>query len=229
MSETTFQQHGPLLIRHIFFAVIIAVGLDKFVNDFLVSHTHITNFFSTFSNISYLFNYAYICHHAPVLFNTIFFLVTLFWVISHWVYYNGLIKKYPYRRWAKFFVDIILFLLMFVVFDLSFQAYKIFSLFVLLVIIWHFFACFWHLSERGLRDHVKEDTIAHIKRLLMYTLIFMASLLYLRHTGTPTDIIVNHIIMATGIIAIIYCNVRRLKEFVYEKKITNSTPVSLWI
>jgi hypothetical protein len=24
-------------------------------------------------------------------------------------------------------------------------------LFVLLVIIWQFFACFWHLSERGLR------------------------------------------------------------------------------
>jgi hypothetical protein len=228
MSETAFDQHGPLLIRHIFFGVIIAVGLDRFVNEFLLSH--VIKFFSTFSNIPFLFNYAYISHHAPTLFNIIFFLVAFFWVISHWVYYNGLIKKYPYRRWAKFFVDIILFSLMFVAMDLSFRAYNTFSLFVLLVIIWHFFACFWHLSERGLRDRIKEDTIAHLKRLLMYTFIFMASLLYIRQTGTmPTDIIVNHIIMATGIIAIIYCNVQRLKEFVYEKKITSSNPVNFWL
>jgi hypothetical protein len=228
MSETTFQQHGSLLIRHIFFGVIIAVGLDRFVNDFLFFH--LVKFFSAFSNTALLFNYTYISHHAPTLFNIVFFLVTFFWVISHWVFYNGLIKKYPYKRWAKFFVDIILFSLMFVAMDLSFRAYNIFSLFVLLIIIWHFFACFWHLSERGLRDRVKEDTIAHVKRLLMYASIFIISLLCIKQTiTTPIDIIVNDIIMATGILAIIYCNVHRLKEFVSERKITSATPVNFWL
>jgi len=222
MTRIVFQEHGPLLIRHIFFGVIITVGLDRFLNDFLISH--IDKFFSTFSNISLVFNYVYVSNHAPALFNIIFFSVTFFWVVSHWVFYNGLIIKYPYRRWSKFFVDIILFSLMFVILDISFHAYKIFSLFVLLIIIWHFFACFWHLSEKGLRDRVREDTVGHVMRLLMYTSVFIPALLLIRHSATsPNDIIVSHIIMATGVLAMIVCNTIRLNEFVSDKKIKTAT------
>jgi hypothetical protein len=123
------------LLIDIFFGIIIVVGFDRFLRDFVPEHISELNSTST-------------------MIDSFFFFTAYFWVISHWIFYHELVTKYPYYRWRKFFVDIILFSIMFVIVNISFSAAdrpgNTFVL-VLLLLIWYSFACIWHLSDRGLR------------------------------------------------------------------------------
>lgn len=193
------------LLIDIFFAIIITIGLERFLYDFLLTNLHKSSSFDTASLIS-------IFAVPATSINTFLFFAAYFWVISHWVFYHELIKKYPYYNQRKFFVDVILFSIMFVVISISYSAYdnEIGQLFILLIVIWYFFACLWHLSDKELRP-VRRYVVPHVKRLVTY-----AGLLLLLYS----PLMVYHIIplyrayvMGAMIIAIITWNVHRLSKF----------------
>ena len=141
------------LLIDIFFAIIIAVGLDGFVRDFLVD---------SLNELS----------KTSITLDILFFFAAYFWVISHWVSYHELITKYPYYRWSKFFVDIALFSVMFIIVNISYSAehYDILLLLVWLLVLWYTFACMWHLSDKGLRP-LKLYLVRHILRISTYAIL----------------------------------------------------------
>jgi hypothetical protein len=155
------------LLIDIFFAIIIVVGFDRFMREFLPDHM---------KEIS----------TPPIMLDTLFFFAAYFWVVTHWVSYHELITKYPYYRWRKFFVDILLFSIMFIVINMSFEAdqNKFGLLLVWLLIIWQIFACLWHLSDKGLRP-LKLYLKLHSWRIITYgTLLFF--LYDPLHISSPT-------------------------------------------
>src|SRR5262249_37171160 len=84
MTLITVEEDYRKLLIDIFFAVILTVGLDSFLSDFLIKDENM--FFS----------------HVWALIDILFFISTFFWVVSHWVFYHELIKKYPYGSgWIK--------------------------------------------------------------------------------------------------------------------------------
>src|SRR5919197_1081556 len=104
------------LLIDIFFAIVIAVGLDRFFREFLIIHlTELKSF-----DLESIFQVFY----TSIRFDMFFFFGAYFWVISHWVFYHELITKYPYYRWPKFFVDITLFSIMFIMVNISFEVDK---------------------------------------------------------------------------------------------------------
>jgi hypothetical protein len=207
MSGTAFincEDHRKLLID-IFFAVIITIGFDKFLHDFLIPHIEYLDSFdfpSLFGVLSV----------PPFIFNMLFFFVTYFWVISHWIFYHELIKKYPYYRCGKFLADVAIFSIMFVIINISFLAYDnaILPLFILLIAIWYLLACLWHLSDKGLRPlHRYLDP--HILRLA--TFVFLLVLAY-----DPLSLGTNfewyhHMVMSSVIVAMVSWNLFRLKIY----------------
>jgi hypothetical protein len=204
---TTFiksEDHRKLLID-IFFAVIITIGFEKFLHTFLLPNIDklesfdIPTLLSTFSA-------------PPLIFNLFFFFVTYFWVISHWIFSHELIKKYPYYRCGKFLVDVTIFSIMFVIINISFLAYNnaILPLFILLIVIWYLFACFWHLSDRGLRPLQRYLTF-HLLRLA--TFVPLLVLAYDPFSVGHTYDWYRYIIMSSVIVAMIVWNVHRLKKY----------------
>jgi hypothetical protein len=199
------EDHRKLLID-IFFAVIITIGLEKFLHTFLLGHIHTLNSF----DISTLLN----TFSAPeILFNMFFFFAAYFWVISHWVFYHELIKKYPYYRCGKFLVDVAIFSIMFVIINISFSAYNnaILSLFILLIAIWYFFACLWHLSDKGLRP-LHRYLSGHIERLATY--LTLLALSYDPFSISQDHDWYRYVIMSSVIIAMIVWNVHRLNRYI---------------
>lgn len=207
MSGMTFincEDHRKLLID-IFFAVIITIGFEKFLHTFLLPHIDkldsfdIPTLLNTFSA-------------PPLIFNMFFFFVAYFWVISHWIFYHELIKKYPYYRCGKFLVDVAIFSIMFVIINISFSAYEIaiLPLFILLIAIWYLFACLWHLSDRGLRP-LHTYLKPHVERLATYVPLLV--LAYDPFSLSPTYEWYRYIIMSSVIVAMIVWNVYRLKKY----------------
>lgn len=170
----------------------------------------------------------------PILFNMLFFFVTLFWFLCHWIFYHELIQKYPYYRWRKFFVDIAIFALMFMILSTSYQIYvkdkdgnfkiKNFHLFMLLIISWYILAILWHLSDRKLRT-LRWHLRAHYWRLgtfislfflsfkwsssLVYHLLFESFLSYETYEEG-----VRYVIMVIVMGAIIGYSIKRLTMFI---------------
>jgi hypothetical protein len=143
------------ILIDIFFAIIIVVGFDRFIRDFLLDHME---------EIS----------SPSIMLDIFFFFTAYFWVITHWVSYHELITKYPYYRWRKFFVDIFLFSLMFIIINISFLAdqYEISLLLVWLLMIWHLSACLWHLSDEGLRP-LQLYLKLHSRRVITYAALLL--------------------------------------------------------
>lgn len=193
------------LLIDIFFAIIITVGLEKFLYDFLLTNLHKLSSFDTSSLIS-------IFAVPETSINTFLFFAAYFWVISHWVFYHELIKKYPYYNQRKFFVDVTLFSIMFVVISISYSAYdiEISQLFILLVVVWYFFACLWHVADKELRP-VGRYVRQHIMRLVTY----VALLLLLCSPFSVYHIIPLYRagVMGAMIIAMIAWNVIRLSKY----------------
>jgi hypothetical protein len=195
------------LLVDIFFAIIITVGFEKFLHVFFLE-----NIFKI--NSSGIMSVMDIFSDPAIGFNTLFFFATYFWVISHWVFYHKLIEKYPYYNYKKFFVDITLFSLLFVIINISFSAYNGINakLFVFLLVIWYSFASLWHLSDIGLRP-LKHDINGHLERVLCYCILLV--LLY--DPLSLQEIIpwYQHIMMLCVIVAMILWNVERLTKFLH--------------
>jgi hypothetical protein len=146
------------LLIDIFFAIIIAVGFDRFIRDFLLEHIQEISPPLAILDIS-------------------FFFAAYFWVITHWVSYHELITKYPYYRWRKFFVDISLFSTMFIIINISFlvDRYEISLLLVWLLIIWYSLACMWHVSDwklRPLRLYLELHSLRIITFVILLLLLY---------------------------------------------------------
>jgi hypothetical protein len=191
------------LLVDIFFAIIITIGFDGFLHDFFLKNVVSLNSF----DLPLLLT---IFSVPEFVIGTLFFFAAYFWVISHWIFYHELIEKYPYYNTWKFFVDITLFSIMFVVVNISYSAYEFTSLFILLVAIWYFFACLWHLSDNGLRP-VKRYLQPHIKRMVTYAILLV--LLYDPLSVTQIAPWYRYVIMASVIVAMITFNVHRLSKF----------------
>lgn len=201
--------HREILID-IFFAVIIAIGFESFIREFFKpSILHQFHQLSSFDLTSLIKVFS--AHE--ILLDTLFFLATLFWVISHWVFYHELIERYPYYNWPKFYVDISLFSLMFVIINISYLAYDkaVTPLFILLIDIWYLFACLWHLSDRKLRP-IARYLKRHIWRLVTYS-----GLLVLIYDPISIEQIApwyRDIIMVGTILAMMIWNIHRVSRFV---------------
>jgi hypothetical protein len=195
------------ILVDVFFAVIIAIGFEGFIHRFFIEDViSKLDFFNLTSLIS-------VFSEPEILIDTLFFFVTFFWVISHWVFYHELIERYPYYNSWKFFVDITLFSVMFVIINISYLAYEeaITPLFILLVAIWYLFACFWHLSDIRLRP-IARYLGPHVKRLATYS-----GLMVLLYDPLSLGQIIpwyRHGIMIAVIVAMVAWNTHRLTRFV---------------
>jgi hypothetical protein len=197
------------LLIDIFFAIIIAVGFENFVQHFILTEV--------LKPSSDLFSITGKFLTTGILIDTLFFFASYFWVISHWVFYHELIEKYPYYNWWKFFVDISLFSIMFLIVNISYSVYStneinnaIASLFILLLAIWYLLSCLWHLADRKLRP-VRTYLHRHIKRIVTYAVLFV--LLYVPlATGQIIPWHQNSIMMGV-IVAMIVWNIHRLSKF----------------
>lgn len=197
------------LLIDIFFAIIIAVGFENFVQHFILTEV--------LKSSSDLFSLTSKFLTTGILIDTLFFFGSYFWVISHWVFYHELIEKYPYYNWWKFFVDISLFSIMFLIVNISYSVYStneinnaIASLFILLLTIWYLLSCLWHLADRKLRP-VRRYLHRHIKRIVTYAVLFV--LLYVPlATGQIIPWYQNAIMMGV-IVAMIVWNIHRLSKF----------------
>lgn len=119
-SKIEKTDHRVLLIN-VFFGGIITIGLNRFLFDFLLPH----------EPKLYLFD-------SSTLLDLLFFMTAFFWVVSQWVIYHELIKKYPYDiRNGRFFIDIIRFSLMFIILNTSFLAHTRFFTLILSITVWH--------------------------------------------------------------------------------------------
>jgi hypothetical protein len=197
------------ILVDIFFAIIITIGFDGFIHEFFLLDI-ISPKLESF-DISILLNR--FSAEPSLLFNMFFFFAAYFWVISHWIFYHELIEKYPYYNSWKFFVDITLFSIMFVIINISYSAYdiRITPLFFLLVAIWYFFACLWHLSDKILRP-VKRYLGPHIKRVMTYSILLV--LLYDPLSVSQIIPWYRDGIMVGMIVAMLTWNVHRLSRFV---------------
>ena len=73
-----------------------------------------------------------------ILIDLLFFITAFFWVVSQWIIYHKLIKKYPYDiRNGRFFIDIVRFSLMFIILNTSFLAHTRFLALILSITVWH--------------------------------------------------------------------------------------------
>jgi hypothetical protein len=185
------------ILIDILFAVIIVVGFERFLHDFLIEHIENHDVMS------------------PPIIIAIFFFSAYFWVITHWISYHESITKYPYYRWRKFFVDIFLFSVMFVIANISFSAYhyEISLLLVSLLIVWYLFACMWHLSDRGLRP-LKLYLQLHTWRIITYAGLF--SLLLFLPEPQETELAFpsyRYAVLLIVILAMVLWNMHRLRRF----------------
>ena len=198
------------LLIDIFFAIVIAVGLDRFLREFLLERFGELNSID-FGSISKVFFDHPMNSQTPFIFDFLFFFAIYFWVISHWVVYHELLTKYPYYRWRKFFVDIALFTIMFVIVNISFTVAEnnvTTLLLVWLLILWYSLACLWHLFERDLHP-IRRHLLLHMGRLITYILLVV--LLY--NSLLADQISYQHTVMIFVILALIFWNVDRLWRF----------------
>lgn len=193
------------LLVDIFFAIIITIGFDGFLREFFIKNIRGINAFDIPSIIN-------IFSDNDKLIGISFFFVSYFWVISHWVFYHELIAKYPYYNQWKFFVDVTLFSIMFVLINISYETYnyKIAELFILLLAIWYFLACLWHLSDKGLRP-LRRYTHQHMYRMLTYSILLV--LLYDPLSVAQTIPSYRYLVMGGVIVATILWSADRLYKF----------------
>ena len=143
-----------------------------------------------------------------------FFIAAFFWVVSQWVIYHELIKKYPYDdKNGRFLIDIVRFSLMFVILNTSFLAHTRFFTLILSITIWHAVALVWHLlnreRERKVNIHIRE----HIRSIIVYACISGIFLTVQPLLAQPYGPVVNFVIMMIAIGAMIIFSAKRLRYF----------------
>src|SRR6476469_604783 len=201
MSEKVLSEYHRKTLMDLFFAVILTDGLAKLVSQFILNDSqHIVKEYINQSQINTSLNPIIFAtgfpnslyNHPSDTWSLLFFAATFFWILSHWVFYHELIRRHPYYRWRKFFTDITIFSLMFIILHLSLSAYdpRIFSLFVLLIAIWHAIAALWHFADRGLRP-IRDETMGHLVKMGVF--LFLFSIAYMFSVGTFQNILIQNI------------------------------------
>jgi hypothetical protein len=185
------------LLINVFFGGIITVGLNRFLFDFLLPN----------ESKLYLFD-------SSVLLDFLFFITAFFWVVSQWVIYHELIKKYPYGdKNGRFLIDIVRFSLMFVILNTSFLAHTRFFTLILSITIWHAVALVWHLwnreRERKVNIHIRE----HIRSIIVYSCISGIFLTVQPLLAQPYGPVVNFVIMMIANGAMVIFSAKRLRYF----------------
>jgi len=190
------------LLINVFFGGIITVGLNRFLFDFLLPQEPKLYHFD-----------------IPVLFDFLFFIIAFFWVVSQWVIYHELIKKYPYGiSNGRFFIDIVRFSLMFIILNTSFLAHTRFFALILSITIWHAVSLVWHLWNRELEYKVRTHIRVHIISVISYASISIVFLIMQPLLIQPYGIIINYVIMMAAIASMILFNVARLHYFLVSPK-----------
>lgn len=183
------------MLINVFFGGIITNGLNRFLFDFFLPN----------EPKLYLFD-------IWVLLDFLFFITAFFWVVSQWVIYHELIKRYPYDKDnRRFFIDIARFSLMFIILNTSFLAHTRFFTLILSITIWHVVAFVWHLWNRELKDKVLVHIRAHIKSIITYASISIIFLIVQPLFVKPYALAINIIIMMTAIASMIILNSLRLR------------------
>jgi hypothetical protein len=236
MSEKVLSEDHRKTLMDLFFAVMLTDGLSNLVNKFILNDplSTLSDIISNgnqlqpvFQNLSSLIipppvsndiTLSYLSYAAT--FNLLFFLVTFFWIICHWIFYHQLITKYPYYRWRKFFIDITLFSLMFIILHLSLTAYDrhIFPLFVLLIGIWYALSAVWHFADRGLRPYRTYSDLLVVKSVVYISIliIFVIS----RRLEYPQETAL--VLMISVILFMIAFNAERLNRFISKKEVISN-------
>jgi hypothetical protein len=193
--------HKVLLIN-VFFGGIITIGLNRFLFDFFLPQE------------SKLYHF-----DIPVLFDLLFFMTAFFWVVSQWIIYHELIKKYPYGiSNGRFFIDIARFSLMFIILNTSFLAHTRFFTLILTITIWHVVALAWHLWNRELENKVRIHVRVHIISIISYATISIVFLTVQPLLVEPNGIIINYVIIIAAIASMIVFNAARLHYFLVNPK-----------
>ena len=186
----------------IYFAVIITVGLDRFINDFLKDQ-NIQRW--TFSHIWNILQFHDKINHFPIVLNMALFSSVYLWIVLHWVIYHKLIDFYPYERKIQFLCDIAFFSTVFLILSFSYSANGdvIFSLFVLLFVVLHTVGLVRSLSIRSssswqklpadIRDILGGDRWMHIIWLCFYLILFVTFITALLSNEINKDDILNTI------------------------------------
>jgi hypothetical protein len=222
------EDHRKTLID-IFFSVMISDAIGQFVSRFLLGDSSkpsffffldfINNYIQSYVNINSLPN-----DSPEHWLDALFFAATFFWIICHWIFYHELIKKYPYYRWRKFFVDITLFVLMSIVLRISlFSSFNpVFTLFISLIAFWYFLAYLWHLSDKGLRPVNLYANSLLVKCIIyssisiifiLFNTIFLANGKHGLETVNNINIYIRWLVVAL----IVLLNAERLNKFISRK------------
>jgi len=210
-NHVTSEDHRRAFISSIFFAIILTDGLTKFVENYIKTDNFKGDLLLNLHN--FIMNYINFDKSAQSeLINILFFAVTFFWIVSHWIFYHQLITRYPYYRWRKFLVDIAVFSIMFVTLRLSLRASdpNIFSIFVLLVAVWYALCSLWHFSDRGLRPVRQYSDFLVIKSIVYFSILILFII-----SENP---VIKYTLMISVIVLIMGFNIDRLNKFITKKE-----------
>ena len=222
MTEIIPQDKQVALID-IYFAIIITVGLDHFINDFL---------FNDHLKQLDLFHALNLFYNPQTLFNILFFVSVYVWLILHWIIYHKLINIRPYEGSPpKFLIDIAMFSIIFLILGLSFYVYSglTFCIFVLFFAILHVLGFAWFslpsASKKGQYSEDAEsknksldrhDRSMHIICLVVYTIWLISFVLTTLLTNAVEKSTIRYAIMVTVILTIFGFSIGR--SIVYRKE-----------
>ncbi|MDO9098695.1 MAG: hypothetical protein Q7U60_11325 [Candidatus Methanoperedens sp.] len=179
----------------IIFAIIVGMGFTFFID-------YLKIFSLTTTNIIVFF----------------LFLTTYFFIISDWIFYHELMDKYPYtKNYTRFFIDIIVFFLMFL---LTYSAFisintKLLVFYVANVAVWHLSVIAWHISAikeyQNMKQKIVESIKAHTIRFVWYTLIGISY--FIASQFIANEIVTYSTVAVIVMISIWFFNLRRLNYF----------------
>jgi hypothetical protein len=130
---------GPLsedkqvTLVNVYFVLILSVGLDRYIHDFLLKNPNIlqgindftTKFFQSPSIQSLSISLSDLLksqNAIAVCLDVVFFTFTYVWVILHWILYHRLKGVYPYQQSISFFLDILFLSVVFFMLSISFSV-----------------------------------------------------------------------------------------------------------
>src|SRR3712207_328951 len=222
---TPSEDHRRAFISTIFFGLILTDGLTAYVNRYVVSLGS-----PSFDSGFWLDQLESIIPIPPnelpisdALVNSLFFAVTFFWIVSHWIFYHDLIRRYPYHRWRKFFVDIAVFSIMFIALRLSLFVSDhdlIFPIYVSLIAIWYALCALWHFADRGLRPLRPYSDFLVGKSVVYFSIV----LIFIAFGNSVIDRNgqIDAVLMVSVLVLMVVFNIERLSKYISKKeKVSN--------
>lgn len=203
-ASTRFLQHLPQLIT-LFFSITLVNGFRLLADQFHWSTGPTFNLFS-----------------LPQFLLAVSFGVTMFWIVTAWLGYSLLIERHPYTlNFARFFLDIIRFSLMFALLNFAFLAGTpgSYHIFLLTLTLFHMIVLGWYRAElRGASEprqqrEWRSGARNHAARVLTYGalgLVYYAGVAARPGAALAETLHVGIVALTCG--ALVVWNVRRLAE-----------------